>query len=60
MPGAKGYQLQWREEGGAWKSEVVKGTKATVKGLEPGKTYQLRVCGVAGKVKGFWSGMATC
>ena len=60
VAGAKSYQLQWREKGGMWKTKAVKGTKASVKGLEPGKTHQLRVRGVAGKVKGFWSATATC
>ena len=60
VAGAKSYQLQWREKGGTLKSGTVKGTKAIVKGLEPGKTCQLRVRGIAGKVKGFWSATATC
>ncbi|MBR3258237.1 MAG: fibronectin type III domain-containing protein, partial [Eggerthellaceae bacterium] len=58
VKGAKKYELQWRADGGAWKSVTVKGTSKAVKGLEHGKLYQLRVRAVAGKEKGAWSNTA--
>ncbi len=56
IAGAKEYQMQWREQGGKWKTKTVKSTKTTVKGLASNKLYDFRVRAVVGSSKSAWSG----
>ena len=56
--GAEGYQLQYREAGGTWKTLTAKGTSKTVGGLKLGKVYQFRVRAKAGKHTGAWSNVS--